>query len=194
MIGLSVSGLTGQAAIRVLPKLAYAGQHGTLSTSDDWAQSEGNCPSTYYSTGGVQSASFVWTPHPQTYGEVDITVLWGSYGSVKSAVYTLCGPPMPKTPPFLQTPNASTYKAREPIAVKQESSKTQENVCVAPSDGTYNLPNAPVFVQKLRSKSITFPSGQCVPCRDDYAEKCLSARVDCPAEPGALAVQYLFKT
>ena len=143
----------------------------------------------------MESGFFVWTPHPETYGEVDVTVLWGSYGAVKSAVYTLCGPAMPNIPPVYQTPNASTYKVREPTAVKQESTnKTQVNTCVAVSDGTYNLPNAPVFVQKLRSKSITFPSGQCVPCRDDYEEKCLSARVDCPGEPGALAVQYLFKT
>lgn len=192
-IPISFSGLSGRAAIRVLPKQGYSGQHGSLSTSDDWAQSEDNCPSTYYSKNPVKSASFLWMPHPQTYGDVDVTIVWGTYGNVKSAVYTLCGPPMPNSLPSLQAPNASTYKVREPTEVKKDAAKTvQVNTCVAPSDGTYNLPNAPVFVQKLRSKSITFPSGQCVPCRDDYEEKCLSARVICPAEPGALAVQHLF--
>jgi len=195
-ISFSFRGGNQFAAIRVVPKQAYSGQHGTLSPSngDAWAQSKGSCPSQYYSTQDLTSGSFVWTPHPETYGEVDFVVLFGEFGAVKSVRTTLCGPAMPDTPPAYQPPpDASTYKAREPTVVKKESS-TKTQTCVASSDGTYNLPNAPVFVQKLRSKSITFPSGQCVPCRDDHEEKCLSARVECPDEPGALAVQYLFKT
>jgi hypothetical protein len=188
-------------ALRVRPVLGSATDYGKITEirggllpSKD---GDGDCANQIYSdmrTPFTGTASAIWIPGQQTYGDVQLTLLFGNgvgpdhpmahrftnltHPFLYRRILTLTGPKMPDTPSHLARRLADTR-------------------CVAPSNGFYNLPNSPVFVQKLRTfpeKSVTFPSNQCLDCREDQQKLCVSAKVVCPEEPGKLAVEYLFSS
>lgn len=186
-------------ALLARPILGWKGDYGVFSsltgglnlTAKTWAEKP--CTNTVVSTVAFTGeATLTWTAGAETYGDVTISLLWGnglgpddplapSFPNVSHAylylrTMTLKGPPVPSTPPV------------------QLSS---DNKCVVSSRGAYNFPHSPVFVQKLRtfpSQSISFPAGQCIACRADSHHRCRSARIECPSEPGRLAIENLFMT
>eukprot|EP00931_Biecheleriopsis_adriatica_P115809 TRINITY_DN91563_c0_g1_i1.p1 TRINITY_DN91563_c0_g1~~TRINITY_DN91563_c0_g1_i1.p1 ORF type:complete len:682 (-),score=127.36 TRINITY_DN91563_c0_g1_i1:27-2072(-) len=190
-------------ALRAQPVLGWKGDYGMFSnftgglnlTTKTWGA--GPCLNTAISQTGSPfkgMATLTWTAG-EIYGDVIISLLWGNglgpddplahkfpnltHAYLYSRTITLKGPPMPSYPPHLHAASPTSYK------------------CVAPTGSRYNLPHSPVFVQTLRTfpaKSITFPAGRCMACREDQQHLCLSAQVDCPVEPGLLAVEHLFRT
>eukprot|EP00928_Gymnodinium_smaydae_P007331 TRINITY_DN12649_c0_g4_i1.p1 TRINITY_DN12649_c0_g4~~TRINITY_DN12649_c0_g4_i1.p1 ORF type:complete len:709 (+),score=79.37 TRINITY_DN12649_c0_g4_i1:114-2129(+) len=191
-------------ALRVWPKYGWKGDYGAFSsftgglnlTSKNWGT--GPCLNTAISTSKFSGkAGLTWTAGAETYGEVYITLMWGNgpgpddpkaklfpnitHAYLYSRTLTLQGPPVPNYPPSVRGMHPSLASSNA--------------ACVAPKD--YNLPHSPVFVQHLRTfpaKSVTFPAGRCIPCREDQRHRCHSARVDCPSEPGAFANEHLFNT
>jgi len=192
-------------AVRALPQLGWKGDYGSFGnftgglnlTSKPWGN--GPCRNTAISPNGspfTGRATLTWTAGAETYGDVDITLLWGNgvgpddplagkfpklaHPYLYSRKITLHGPPVPDHPPLRSAPS---QPPRQP--------------CVAPPGPGYNLPHSPVFVQVLRAsppKSVTLPAGRCIACREDRQHQCLSARVDCPTEPGSPALERLFRT
>jgi hypothetical protein len=180
-------------AIRALPKLGWLGQYGTFSDlSSKLASTGGGCPNTVYTPVVMSSGSFTWTANADTVGPVDFVVLYGSNRALSISTFTLSGPPVPNYPPV-------QLSAPLPLPLKSHRQQTGRvysaaNVCEAPADGSYNLPNAPVFLQKLRGKSVTLPAGECLKCREDFLDACSSALIQCPSEPGSPATQTLFQS
>jgi len=200
-------------ALRAKPILGYASDYGEfIETSDDLVHSiDGDvnsdgppCANQVYSGKNTSSGKWMnfkgdsyatWKAGPQTYGDVELTLLWGNgpgpddplshlfpnltHAYLYRRVITLKGPKMPDTPPFESRRLGAAQK------------------CVATGKSHYNLPHAPVFVQNLRTfpeKSVTFPSNRCIACREDQKKRCSSAIVDCPVTPGKLAIERLYKT
>ena len=187
-------------ALRARPTLGYASDYGSFGNLSPDLQhtldkaTQGDCANTVYSASPFNgSATLTWTAGPLTYDNVTFTLLWGNgvgpddtmaskfpkltHGFNYRRTLTLRGPPMPDDPPQVQQGTATS-------------------ACEAALDGSYNHPHAPVFVQTLRTfpaKSVTFPSGQCIPCREDQT-RCRSAVVECPTEPGLLAIQRLYSS
>lgn len=187
-------------ALRARPLLGWKGDYGSFSNlagnlsvpAKEWGN--GNCTNTAVSTAGFPGqAGLTWTAGPDTLGDVEITLLWGNgpgtddplrhlfpnltHAYLFRRTLTLKGPPIPDHPPLEAT--------------------AADRKCVAPTGGYYNLPHSPVFIQKLRTfpaRSVTLPAGQCLACREDQHDRCLSARVECPAEPGMLAVETLYSS
>lgn len=194
-------------AIRARPILGYASDYGEFTQmSEDLVNSkDGNqddesakpCANQIYSTTNFTgSAHATWRAGQRTYGDVELVLLWGNgvgpddplanlfpdltHAYLHRRVITLKGPKMPDVEPFRR------------LQVAQASQK-----CVATESSSYNMPHAPVFVQNLRTfpeKSVTFPSGQCLTCREDQKKRCSSALVECPTRPGALAIESLYST
>lgn len=184
--------------LRARPTLGYASDYGQfIEMSEDFvhqADGDGNCTNQIYTAQGFKGSSYaIWKAGERTYGDVELTLLWGngpgqddpyasSFPKLKNAylmrrVITLKGPKMPDNPPFRRLEEAAEK-------------------CVHRGPN-YNMPHAPVFVQNLRTfpeKSVTLPSGRCLACREDQKKRCRSALVVCPTTPGALAVEKLFKT
>jgi len=183
-------------AIRARTVLGYASDYGEfMQMSDDLAHSiDGNpgsdgppCANQIVSAENFKGSSFaIWKAGEKTYGDVELTLLWGNGPSsddpssskyLHRRVIKLKGPKMPDTPPYRRLEAAE--------------------MCVATGRSNYNMPHSPVFVQNLRTfpeKSVTFPSSQCLACREDQKKRCSSAMVECPSRPGALAVERLFSS
>jgi len=189
-------------AVRAQPLLGYASDYGKFkSMSDDLvhsidgdADSDGPpCANQVHSGKDFKGdSSVVWKAGDRTYGDVDLTFLWGngpaddpkakkkkSHAYLFRRVIRLSGPKMPDTAPF-----------------RRLSATQKKNKCVA-TGTNYNMPHSPVFVQNLRTfpeKSVTFPSSKCLSCREDQKKRCQSALVECPKRPGALAIEKLFNS
>lgn len=189
-------------ALRALPRLGYAGQYGVFSDLvGGLNHTKGDCPNQVVSlTAFTGAASMSWTAGPETYEDVEITMLWGNgvgpddplapkfanitHAFLYSRTIRLQGPPMPSYPPVLGATSSDDF-------YHGATAK-----CVAPAESRYNAPGSPVFVQTLRAfpaKSITFPAGRCISCRADQS-RCSSARVDCPEQAGAAASESLFSS
>jgi len=190
-------------ALRAQPVLGWKGDYGAFSeltgqlnlSTKTWGDKP--CLNTAFSAGAFTGeASLTWTAGPDTVGDVVISLLWGNgvgtddplankfpnmtHAYLHLRTLTLRGPGIPNHPPSFGGV-AAVSKSR----------------CVAAAEGGYNLPHSPVFVQKLRTfpaRSVTLPAGRCIACREDHKQHCLSARIDCPAEPGLLATESLFFT
>jgi len=178
-------------AVRALPDEGYASDYGAFSGLSPDLNLTANCSSQVYSNGNFTgTAEMTWTAGPKTYGNVTLSLLWGNgpastdplsekFGLANPFMYLktlqLQGPPMPDVPPFLKS-----------VAEK----------CVAPTEG-FSIPKAPVFIQTLRAfpaQSLTFPAGQCIPCRGDQRHQCEAATIECPETPGGLPTERLFRT
>jgi len=186
--------------LHALPQYGYLGQYGNFSGESGGYKGllrhqEETCPNQVYSSDYMESGSITWTAHKHTYGPVQITLMWGNTRDLYRTSITLNGPAIPDDPPALVStvfPFGGEERSRETSMQQSVDPKLGVLGSCVDASGSYNLPNAPVFIQKLQRRRITFPAGQCIPCRDDFLGHCGSVTVHCPQEAGKFAIQKLF--